>query len=239
MDPSPKPSNYFLTMLRNTSWMIAWAVLPISQLVSAVANSSFNPISSPDADDNAVPGTTFLVVWQPTTTDPVSLFVRNFGETTGVVIADSISATLGKFNWAVPIDFGINNTDPYDYEMRIYNGSLGVDTTDVAPFESREYSWSSGYFSVANYTYGLTTNVDEYPTATHGPHFPGPTSSIYLTNMQPVTAIAVPTTGDNAEHSTTSLPTANAVSSHASRIGIVGFCLAKLLAFWTGLTLLM
>lgn len=226
-------------MLRNTSWLIAWAVIPISKLVSAGANSSFNPISRPNADDNAFPGTNFLVIWQPTTTDQVSLFVRNFGETTGIVIANSISATLGQFNWLVPIDFGINNTDPFDYEMRIYDGSLGVDTVDIAPFESREYSWSSGYFSVANDTYGFTTAVDEFPTAMHGPHFPGPTPSIYLTNMQPVTTRVDPTIGSNAAPSTTPLPTVQVVVSRANEIGMIGFCLATFLAFWTGWALLL
>lgn len=114
---------------------------------------SFNPIDSPMLGDVAVPGSTFLVVWEPTTTGLVSLFVHNHAVTTGNVIADSIDATIGLYNWNVPAAWTANSTnqqDPYQYEMRIYEGSLGLTTYDITPFESRQYSYSDGYFAITN-----------------------------------------------------------------------------------------
>lgn len=91
-------------------------------------------------------------MWEPTSTGLVSLFVRNFGHTTGIVIADSIEASTGQYHWSVPSSLAANasDSDPYQFEMRIYEGSLGLSTLDIAPFDSRTYDWSTGYFAITN-----------------------------------------------------------------------------------------
>ena len=123
-----------------------------SVLINAAANASFNPFIRPESDDVARPGSTFVVMWEPTSTGPVSLFVRNFGDTTGIVIADSIEASTGQYDWSVPSALAANasDSDPYQFEMRIYEGSLGLSTLDITPFESRTYDWSTGYFAITN-----------------------------------------------------------------------------------------
>jgi hypothetical protein len=224
-------------MLQNICWIIAWTLLTTAPFVSANANSSFNPIQSPGPDDNAVPGTAFLVTWIPTSTGPISLFVRNFGDTTGVVIANSIPATQGQFNWSVPLNFGSNNTDSdfdddAEYEMRIYEGSLGLTTTDVAGFETREYSWSSGYFTVSNDTSSFTISVDEFPTQTHQPHWPDQT--VVVTNLPITTDFSLTVgAGTTVTASLTRAPTFQAVVSHAIKVGVTGFCMGIMLVIWT------
>lgn len=143
-------------MVQHTISVIAALLLTSPVFVYGFANSSYNPIITPKANDVARPGSTFLVSWRPTTTGLVSLFVRNAGETTGIVIADSIEANTGEYNWAVPARLAANTTGTnvlsiYQFEMRIYQGSLGKKTMNIAPFEAnRTYDFSDGYFAISN-----------------------------------------------------------------------------------------
>ena len=139
-------------MIRHIILVIVCLLITKPVFINAAANASFNPFIRPESDDVARPGSTFVVKWEPTSTGPVSLFVRNFGDTTGIVIADSIEASTGQYNWSVPSSLAANasDSDPYQFEMRIYEGSLGLSTVDITPFETRTYDWSTGYFAITN-----------------------------------------------------------------------------------------
>jgi len=213
----------------------AIAVLLVTNTKSVLAfeNDTFNPIIRPEADDVARPGSTFLVQWEVTSTGPVSLFVRNSGDDTGIVIADSISVTTGQYIWNVPKALGENTTDPFDpyqFEMRIYDGSLGLTTLDVSPFEdTRNYSVSQGYFAITNDTTFTPPPLDTAwlpditpaplptPTRTHTPKITfGDGSSTSSSNTGPTTQV-------------TRLPTFEAVISrgHAGglrywRVAVIG-----------------
>ena len=143
-------------MLQHAISIIVSLLLSSPLFVYGFANSTFNPIITPKSDDVARPGSTFLVTWRPTSTGLVSLFVRNEGETTGIVIANAIAASKGQYKWAVPARLAANTTrtdifSVYQFEMRIYEGNLGKNTLDIAPFEAnRTYDFSDGYFAISN-----------------------------------------------------------------------------------------
>jgi hypothetical protein len=139
--------------LRNLNWIIT--VIIASRIDSAHGsyNYTFNPILVPRSSEVIRLGQNFDILWSPTTTGPVSLFLRYFGTTTGNVIADSIVASSGHYRWLVPNSLAANttdNSDPFNFELRIYQGSLGINTLDVSPFSDRDYTWSDGYFAITN-----------------------------------------------------------------------------------------
>jgi hypothetical protein len=196
-------------------------------LVSAGLNSSFNPIFSPEDEDIVSPGVPWLVEWDPTTIGPVSLFVLNFGTTTGSVIADSIEASLGEYNWNVPASWAANTTDPNNpflFEMRIYQGSLGLSTTDISSFESRQYDTSDGYFAITN-----DTDVGE-ESFTYTVYPASPTTTQSFSRTRSTSSSKTTTTGFKAGGTTstfisgtgtakaTRVPTFLAVVSEATKL---------------------
>jgi hypothetical protein len=191
------------------------------ELAHADYNSSFNPIDSPMGGDVAVPGSTFPVVWEPTTTGVVSLFVHDYTKTTGNVIADSIDATLGMYNWNVPAAWAANSSnqlDPFQYEMRIYNGSLGLATYNITPFASRQYSYTDGYFAITNddSLLGPVVSVD----------ISGPTGPPILPTRTRTRGIAQATRSGTSTLSTaaaTRVPTFLSIISAASKYGSGNF----------------
>jgi hypothetical protein len=139
--------------LRNLNWIITAIIASHIDSAHASYNYTFNPILVPRSNEVIRLGQNFDILWSPTTTGPVSLFLRYFGTTTGNVIADSIEARSGHYRWLVPNSLAANttdNSDPFNFELRIYQGSLGTNTLDVSPFSDRDYTWSDGYFAITN-----------------------------------------------------------------------------------------
>ena len=216
-------------MIRRMILVIACLLITKSVFINAAANASFNPFIRPESDDVARPGSTFVVMWQPTSTGPVSLFVRNFGDTTGIVIANSIEASTGQYNWSVPSSLAANasDSDPYQFEMRIYEGSLGLSTLDITPFEGRTYDWSTGYFSITNNasitppsdsSIVISVGVDPIPLPTDPPK--GPTIQVTVVVGGRTTVITTTqdfqTTGEGTgvQTSATRIPTFESVISN-------------------------
>jgi len=189
-------------------------------LVSAASNFSFNPFLVPRSNEVLRPGSDFLILWDPTTTGPVSLFVRTFGLTTGIVIADGIEASTGQFLWAVPASLVNNVTDPtspFIFEMRIYDGSLGKDTQDVDSFSDREYNWSIGYFAITANT-SFTTLSSYVTSARHSKT--GVMTMTASGNLNSGTLVATTITQTTM---VTRIPTFAAIASEAERGGYLTY----------------
>jgi hypothetical protein len=214
-------------LLRHLNWIITATIASHIDSAHALYNSTFNPILVPRSNEVIRLGQNFDILWSPTTTGAVSLFLRYFGTTTGNVIADSIEASSGHYRWLVPNALAANttdNSDPFNFELRIYQGSLGVNTLDVSPFSDRDYTWSSGYFAITNsstYT-TLSSFVATTTTAigTAGFYF-APTGSVTTTDSTTSTTSTDSTTQDGSNtrktHASvaTRLPTFLTVKSDA------------------------
>ena len=225
----------FTTMIPRTLLTVVCVLIINPVFIDAAANASFNPFIRPESDDVARPGSTFAVMWKPISSGPVSLFVRNFGGTTGIVIADSIEASTGQYNWFVPTSLAANasDSDPYQFEMRMYEGSIGLSTLDVTPFESRTYDWSTGYFAITNNATitappldpSIVVSVSVAPT-------PRPTGrpkghKIQITIVRGGTTTVITSTQDvestpgvtGVQTSATRIPTFESVLSHGRKAG--------------------
>jgi hypothetical protein len=209
-------------------WAVVLFILSFVNIALADFDPDFNPILVPRDDEVVRPGSNFLVEWTPTTTGLVSLFVRAFGGTTGNVIADSINATTGHYLWAVPASLAANTSagtiDPFNFELRIYQGSLGLSTMDVEPFsDTRIYSFSSGYFAITNDRSFTTLGPFTLPTTTQDLPFAAATfsDSITITDSDTTATGTATTTATSTTKKTagvaTRTPTFLAISSEGRR----------------------